>query len=442
VQSPEGSLYTIGLQAYGNGAWQDYSMMNRDAEEFDTVSERNTALRRNYNATNFSTTGEGTVTLKPFFWNEVFANTSLQYSLRALMAKSVFNDKTLAADEEIGSPDYTIEYGEWTKEKLETHTAGMNVSASIMDHAQDLSMTLDLPPKDSSLNNSATMRVWISETSFSERINEPFDEEKRVLLPMTFTETLRFPKNNNYSFSQSVIYDPELEDFTSLNSSLQLHYFRATFTMSRFKPYELTDLGWVIRADASETFNPREFRMEYTQAYEKKNLWKDRISFRINAGSSLSIDLQRYTYSKFLFNFGFTLGITKFLDLSFTTSSENAVVFRYIQDWPFFNFDEEIPGEKDFFTDLFNSFRFDNDALRSSSGFKLKSFVLSLTHHLGDWNAKLDWRLSPYLDMDVNGNPPKPSYRFNNEISFIVQWIPISEAKTEIIYNKDVFEIK
>jgi hypothetical protein len=282
------------------------------------------------------------------------------------------------------------------------------------------------------------MRIWISETSFSERINEPFDAEKRVLLPMTFTETLRFPQNSNYNFSQSVIYDPELEDFTSLNSSLRLNYFRASYTMSRFKPYELSDLGWVVKSDASETFNPREFRLEYSQSYSKQKLWKDRISFSVNVSSSLAIDLQRYTYSKFLFNLGFTLAIAKFLDLSFTTSSENAVVFRYIQNLPFFSLDEEIPGEKDFFTDLFNSFRFDNEVLRRSSGFKLKSFGLSLTHHLGDWNAKLNWRLSPYLDSTIS----PPAYRFNNEISFIVQWIPISEAKTEITYNKDVFEIK
>jgi hypothetical protein len=255
---------------------------------------------------------------------------------------------------------------------------------------------------------------------------------------MTFTETLRFSQNNYYNFSQSVIYDPELEDFTSLTSSLRLNYFKASYTMSRFKPYELTDLGWVINPSESETFNPREFKMEYAQIYKKEKLWKDRISFNINVSSSLTIDLQRYTYSKFLFNLGFTLGITKFLDFSFTTSSENAVVFRYIQNWSFFNLDEEIPGEQDLFKDLFNSFRFDDESLRRSSGFKLKSFSLSLTHHLGDWNAKLDWRLSPYLDQTGS----LPVYRFNNEISFVVQWIPISEAKTEITYNKDVFEIK
>jgi hypothetical protein len=297
-------------------------------------------------------------------------------------------------------------------------------------------MALELPPEDSFLNNSATMRVWISETSFSERIDEPFDAEKQLFLPMTFTETLRFAQN--YTFSQNVIYDPELDDFTSLNSSLRLHYLMLTYTMSRFRPYELTNQGWAINSGAEEDFYPREFRVDYAQTFAKQNIWKDRISFNINVSSSLSIDLQRYTYSRFLFNLGFTLGITKFLDVSVTASSENAVVFRYIQDMPFFDLDEEVPGEKDAIKDLFNSFRFDNDALRRSSGFKLKSFGLSLTHHLGDWTAKLDWRLSPYLDQT---NFPY-TYKFNSEVSFIVQWIPISEAKTELTYNKDVFEIK
>ncbi|MDR1351639.1 MAG: LPS-assembly protein LptD [Treponema sp.] len=437
LQSSGNSLYTVGLQAQGSGAWQDYSMMNQEAEEFDTVTERNSALRRNYNATNFNTTGEGTFTIRPFFWNDIFANTNFQYSLRGLLARSVFKDKTLASGEEIGDPEYTIEYGDWTKEKLDTHSARAQISALIMDHSQDISTSLDLPPKDSSLYNTATMRIWVSETSFNQRINKPFEEENRLFLPITFTESLRFAQY--YSFSQNVVYDPEMDDFTSLNSSLTLHYFTLSYTMSRFKPYELTSLGWTVRPDASETFNPREFRIAYSQTYEKQKLWKDRLSFRVSVSSSLSIDLQRYTYSKFLFNLSFTLGITKFLDLSFNTSSENAVVFRYIQNLPFFDLEDEIPGEKNALIDLINSFRFDNETLRRTSGFKLKSFGLSLTHHLGDWNAKLDWRLSPYLD--TSGTPPY-SYKFNNEISFIVQWIPISEAKTEITYNKDVFEIK
>ena len=135
---------------------------------------------------------------------------------------------------------------------------------------------------------------------------------------------------------------------------------------------------------------------------------------------------------------GFTLGISSFLDISLNTTSENAVVFRYFQNLPFFDLPVELPGEQNCLVDLFNSFRFDDDTLRRSSGFKLKSFRLNLVHHLGDWNAKLGITLSPHLDQSES----RPVYKFNNEISFLIQWVPISEIKTEITANKDKIVFK
>jgi hypothetical protein len=76
--------------------------------------------------------------------------------------------------------------------------------------------------------------------------------------------------------------------------------------------------------------------------------------------------------------------------------------------------------------------------MRQDSAFKLKSFNLSLLHHLGDWDAKLDEKQSPYLDQTVTPY----QYKFNTEISLVVRWLPISEIKTEIIRNTDVFEFK
>jgi hypothetical protein len=98
--------------------------------------------------------------------------------------------------------------------------------------------------------------------------------------------------------------------------------------------------------------------------------------------------------------------------------------------------DLPVIGETNILKDLLNSFRFDDEQLRQASGFKLKSFNLSLLHHLGDWNAKLNMTLSPYLPTNER------EYKFNTEIAFVVQWLPISEIKTEIIHNKDKFEFK
>jgi hypothetical protein len=89
--------------------------------------------------------------------------------------------------------------------------------------------------------------------------------------------------------------------------------------------------------------------------------------------------------------------------------------------------------QNNFFIDLFNSFRFDDIEKRKSSGFKMKSFNLSATHHLGDWNAILGITMSPYL---VRNASSTPHYSVNTSFSFLVQWVPISEIKSDIKYDK------
>jgi hypothetical protein len=126
------------------------------------------------------------------------------------------------------------------------------------------------------------------------------------------------------------------------------------------------------------------------------------------------------------------------MDISLGVTSANGSIYRYFLDTPLFDIPDGLPviGETNLFKDLINSFRFDDDDLRRQSGFKLKTFNLSLLHHLGDWTAKLDMTLSPYLPTGSR------EYKFNTEVSFIVQWIPISEIKSEITYNKEKFVYK
>jgi hypothetical protein len=343
------------------------------------------------------------------------------------VAKSVFNNS-------VDDPDWDVEWGEWDRDKLETHQVQANFNASVFDKVQTLSLTSDLPPEQNTLSSNAVIRAWISETSASQKIINPFDSDRKFD-PLTVTETIRFAPA--YLAVQRFTFDTEIKEFTSLSSSLTLHKFTANFNVSRSKPYELvTGQGWIQPAGATEKLNPRDLVLAYGDTFEKKGLWKDRFSFSVNPSSSLTFDLQRYSFSKLNFSLGFRIGFAKFLDFELKTSSENQVIMRYLQDLPFVHLPAEIPGEKNFFVDLFNSFRFDDEQLRRNSGFKLKSFTFSLTHYLGDWTAKLNWTISSYLP-DGSRN-----YKFNNTISFLVQWTPISEIKTDIYYNKDVLEIR
>jgi hypothetical protein len=163
-------------------------------------------------------------------------------------------------------------------------------------------------------------------------------------------------------------------------------------------------------------------------------LWGGRLQFSVNTNASLNFNLQEYTKSNFSFSLGFTLGINNFLDLSFSANSDNNYIYRYFRNFPFFNdADIYIPDgpQNNAFLDLVNSFRFDNDSLRRSSGYKMKGFHINAKHYLGDWTAELDWTMSPELS---SGN----RFEINNKVSFSVKWIPISEIKSEITYNKNL----
>jgi hypothetical protein len=197
--------------------------------------------------------------------------------------------------------------------------------------------------------------------------------------------------------------------------------------------------GWIQSGE--EGLQNRDLVFGYRKTTRKTGLWKDRLSFSLNLNTSMTFDLQRYTYSRLNFTGGFTLGITKFLDLTLSATSENSYIYRYFKDLPGFNLPINLPeGEQNnFFLDLMNSFRFDDEERRKSSGFKLKSFGLNAVHHLGDWDATLGIALSQMLERPTTGNP---YYKFNTEISFVVKWIPISEIKTELRYEKDEWTVK
>jgi hypothetical protein len=240
-----------------------------------------------------------------------------------------------------------------------------------------------------------------------------------------------------------VVYEPEIKEFTTLTSSLSLSGFTASYTAIYDRSYQFQQTGtrynWVAVGD--KRLVSREFRMAYSKTFRKDGLWNNRLSFSVNLNTGLGFDLQRYTNSRYNFSLGFTTGITNFLDITFSTNSENAQIFRYFSTMPFFDdFPQDIyrNQETNLFMDLLNSFRFDDIERRRASGFKLKSFNLSLVHHLGDWNASLTMTLSPYLDQNVS----PPVYKFNNQLAFLVQWVPIEEIKTDIRYDKEKLTFK
>ncbi|MDR3276461.1 MAG: LPS-assembly protein LptD [Treponema sp.] len=426
LTDPVNGLYSSSLRIYGSTALQGYWYLNREAAEFDTDVKWQSALRRISTASFFTLQGEWINSLKPFYGDPVWSGTTLSHTIRGLLVKSAFDEAAFLADP-LAPSHWILQYADWDKTKMDAHQLSFNLAASIEDKTQSLSFTAELPPRDSSLSANMTLRFWISTTVLSGMLVKPFEEDQRFE-PLSLTETLNFA--TGYSALVTLVFTPEYQAFTSLTSTLTLKDFKASFSAARLGSYELIEnQGWQLTSGELQ-FRPRDFRMEYAPVFKIERLFDDpRNALSLNLNTSITLDLQRYTYSKFDFSLGITLKIDQFLDLSLSSRSENAVIFRYVQSW--FNL-PQIPGEPNILIDLFNSFAFWDESLRRASGFKLKSFSLNLTHYLGDWTAALTITVSPYLDRTQN--PYR--YKFNPKISFSVKWTPISEIKLEGSYDE------
>ena len=163
-------------------------------------------------------------------------------------------------------------------------------------------------------------------------------------------------------------------------------------------------------------------------------MWKNRMFMQAQLSSNLKFDLLKFTSSSFDFIPTITFKLNNFLDISFTSNSTNDVIARYFQN--VVHLPAELPGETNPFIDLQKSFNFFNKKERSLSGYKLRSLSVEITHYLHDWTANLKTTVKP--ELKTKG---AYYYDFVPEVTFVVQWKPISDIKTTVKSKEGVFTL-
>ena len=432
-------LYSASLGFTGNASWKRYHL-NDEATEYETPDRRKIAHDQADRETFFTSSWDFSSSVRPFFQNAVWGNTSVNYSLRGHLAKNTVD--TLG-----GTRSWTL-LKDWDKDNIHSHQVSTNINANIMDYRQTLSVSAVLPPLDSAITANATLNAGITETNVVSQINNVWSWEDGDITfsPIRITETIRF--SNWGSFRGHVVIDPDknsekdgADRLNLLTADLRLWGFSAAFSASYARTYSYDNsFGssggggqlWIL--DEAYRFAPRDLSFRYTKNFEVKELWKDRLAFSININTGLRFDLLRYTNSNFNFTLGFNMRVTNFLNIQFGTRSENNVIYRYrfVRGMLFFLDHPEglYGGQEDrLIVDLFKSFNFFNETSRRESGFKLKEMNISLIHHLGDWNAQLKVSMTPYRPQGST------SFVFRRDIEFLVQWVPIQEMRTEVIYR-------
>ncbi len=419
-------LADITLALKANASLQTHPYLNDSVAAYDTPSEREAAIKRDYSLTFFKSSLSAGFNSKPFSGDMTWGSSSVSYVIGGELTEVAFVGSASVPKWEITGPS-------WDKESISSHSLSFNFSALIYDQTQSLNLKAELPPRDTSFSLSSTINAGISTTSVS--IGAVSKGSIFKLNPISLNEKIIF--DSKKSLTQKVVYNPDINEFTNFETSLSLDTFNAQFNATKTRSYYWDqNLGWRLSLD-SEALHPKNLILSYKFSDAIEPFWLNRVSASLDLSSSLSLDLLRVTQSTMSFTFGSTFKIHKFLDLSFSSVSQNSVLYRYIQDLPFLDFGiQSLPGEKNIFIDLLKSFNFFREADRRASGFKLRSLAFTATHYLGDWNAKLSLSVTPYLD-NVNR-----IYRFNNALSFLIQWLPFSEFKTEIKDDKDGFAFK
>jgi len=143
----------------------------------------------------------------------------------------------------------------------------------------------------------------------------------------------------------------------------------------------------------------------------------------------------KYTSSSFTFAPSFAFNISDFLELTFSSTSQNTKLYKYLIGLPGFGTDLTI-ARMNPFTDLLNSFAFWDTAARTESNFKLKGIKVAAVHHMHDWDLSLSFEGKS--ELDTAGT----QYVFNPYFTLSLAWKQIPEIKTDIVKNPTTFTVK
>ena len=372
------------------------------------------------------------LSVKPFYYIGMFKNTSFTYNSTIKLLRNEFTGDVDNPAWEYHGPDFT------DKNSVTAHqlafTYAMNEGETF---SQSLSLSMTLPPQVDEYTG--TLSLAFPYTTFSlttgfKKKSAADDEWERKLVQQTCTLSLF---KNTLKFTQSYNYNWDKYRHDALRLSLSWRGLQAAYAMSYTKGYDFKndppEKGWKVRSEGE--FLPYSLSLAYTLPQDTFYFWKNRIKIAPGLSTSIVADLLRPTNSYFLFTPSINFEINKFVKFTFSSTSRNSVLYRYFQKM--FGAEGRIPGESNIFIDLLDSFRFDDESKRKSSGFKLQSLNFTFTHDLHDWDFNTTFKVAPRLVTDSG----RKHYDFNPYVTVSVVWRPMESMKTKIVDKYGEWEL-
>lgn len=403
-----------------------------------TKSSKNSLILADYNAESQNVSTTNSFSFKPFAYTKHFADTGLSWNSTI----KLYRKKFIGDAENPEWEEYTLDFE--NDDCVTVNSLDLTLSSAEFDKKfkQTLVLTSVMPPLLRQYNARLNLVFPYVTTSFSsgyqEQTHEDVDlEEKWKWSDFQQSMTISL-FDSSLKFTQSYNYDIEEKQNDSLKISAVWKSMNLSYVMSYSTAYDFDEEeGWVAKTgDEEKKFQPYSLSFSFAPSTKTFYRWFNRISIAPGINTSIVADLIRPTNSYLIFSPSLTFKITEFFNLTFSSTSRNQVLYRYIQKY--IGKEGLLPGESNIIKDLINSYRFDDMSLRTSSGFKLKSLNMTMSHELHDWSFNMTYKIEPKLVTKSTGK----TYDATPYITIGIVWNPMESIKSNLVYEYDTTEEK
>lgn len=439
-----GNFFTVENKFAFSPVFQKHPYISDDSVYGYKDEDKKKLIISDYKSESRDIVNSNSVVLRPFVYVPFISDTSVSWNSNIKLYRRKFLSTATADD-----PEWEELFADWEdEESITVNSVSADVRASELDKkfTQSLkfesvmppllkkytaTLSLGFPYVSASLSTGfqesrGELKAGVVKTSDTTLKNKDYEKEwKKSPLNQSLSISLF---NSKLKISESFSYNLEDDNPDSLKISASAFGLNLSYVMSYVKGYDFSkDTGWVIRED--KEFLPYSLSATYSLPSKTFYQWFNRITITPSLSTSVVADLLRPTNSYLLFSPSIKFKIHEFWELSFSATSRNSVLY-----WYFHNEDGDLYSDWGGFPgnvlyDLINSFRFDDDSKREGSGFKIKSFNMSMSHDLHDWKFNMTMKIEPRI-ITENG---KKRYDFKPYITLGVVWNPMESMKTSII---------
>jgi hypothetical protein len=367
---------------------------------------------------------------RPFASSPLFGPSSLSYDLESILYNYSYSSYTQTGD------SYSYNYNEWylgwNSDSITTHSASGTLGLKTGDNTQSLGLTMSLPPTTEAYTPALSLQAGAKDSLYaSASVRQRYYRASGVADfssdPLSGSLSLTLLKG--LTVTDSLAYDSDNEYFTSNVSTLAWGPLSTTLTAARSYSYTYASgSGWSASSDKS--FLVTNLAAACNVSWTAPKDWAS--GSMAKAALSYSQSFLEFSDSILAFNLSLTFKVNDFLDLSFSSLSQNSSAWRYCP-WLFASSDTAGMNLSDFYIspleDIAESFYFWDTSARKRSLFKLKSLSVKLSHDLHDWDMSFQLSASPSLD--TSSTPYK--YVIDPTFTFLLSWRDLPEIKSSVV---------